>query len=288
MTGYLRRLADRTGLGRSARRDAAGSVSPLEVVEAVTVAAPPPPARPALDRAPAAREFGRPQDVHVVAPEVGQARAVRAAAPEAAQRQSARTIASQPPSQPLLPVVPRGARERAAPIASIAPTAPANSIPASTPIEPRPRNDVPPVQTTTGTVPARPMQVPTPDRGHKDTLPAAPPPPAAARAANVTMDRLPPPHAVAPTIAQEPAIRELSERILRQVEPARARPEPPGPFRPPAMAPRRQEPQPTVRIGSIRLDVRAPEPAPAQPASPARPDPPPRPVPLRRFHVRTW
>ena len=38
------------------------------------------------------------------------------------------------------------------------------------------------------------------------------------------------------------------------------------------MAQRRQEPQPTVRIGSIRLDVRAPEPAPAQPAAPARSD----------------
>jgi hypothetical protein len=93
---------------------------------------------------------------------------------------------------------------------------------------------------------------------------------------------------VTPTFVHQPAIRELSERILREVEPARARPQPPEPFRPPVMAPRRQDLQPTVRIGSIRLDVRTPEPAPAQPAVPARSDPPPRPVPLRRFHVRTW
>jgi hypothetical protein len=260
MTGYFRRLADRTGLGRSAPRGAAASVSPLEVVEAATAAAASPPAQPASDQSPAAPEFAQPQDVHVVAPEVGPAPALRAPALQAVQPQavhSMHAVAPAPPSQTSLPVVRRAAGEHAAPATA------SNSIPAAAPLYLPPRNDVP-------------------------RVPAAPRPPAPAHRANVATDLSPPPRAATPTNVREPAIRELSERLFRDVEPARARPQPPEPFRPPVMAPRRQDPQPTVRIGSIRLDMRAPEPAPAQPPAPARSDPSPRPVPLRRFHVRTW
>ena len=219
-------------------------------------------------------------------PEAGQARALRAAAPEAAQQasvQSMHAAASEPPSQPLSPVTPRAVVDRAAPRTT------SNSVPVSMSVELRPSNDVPPAQPTAEIAGALPARVPPPERGDQvmqPSVPAVPPRPAAGRAANPAPESAP--HAATPTIVHEPAIRELSERILREVEPARARPQPPEPFRRPVMAQRRQDPQPTVRIGSIRLDVRAPEAAPAQPAAPARSDPPPRPVPLRRFHVRTW
>lgn len=274
MTGYFRRLAGRTGLGRIAAPAAPPALwAVLEREEVVEVSAPAP--------SPVTAGIGQELPA-VVLP------GVPAASVPLPERRTANDDAAAPATKP--PPEPP-APAPAVPAPGLRP--PVQSVPPrlrQRPMPPDPAAAIPPDPAASDRLlppdPAAPGGIgpaPPSDRAERALSdPVRPRPsdrgPAASVAARGTEEQPSPPSA--PRRAEPAAVQDRAA--------VRAVPLPERPARMPGPPTRPIEQAPSLHIGSIRVEVRAPQPPPPPAEAAPAPRSPRAPVALRRFHLRDW